>query len=1236
MKKSISLFGKKVRNQRPDDDIIDLDLDYDDDAEYGDSDYADDDDYVGENVEPAVEDEEEDSDEEFEREYGGEEESVDEEADNLECDDDVTIAGAAGQATMSLNSDSAERAEETEDIRDEEYPEERYEDDDAYPGDESREDRYEEDGAYPEEENNEEECYEDADDYPEEESVNPDEEYGERESYRARSAEDLEREAYERGDEPEYDEEYEDYRDDEDYDYDYDDRRGGYDSYEDEESFIARFFGAIRDSSGVEKAAAIVAVILLAGAIGTFSFYSKAMSKTKEIGSFTDVGTSFTVSETVGQSGLIAIADAEKAKAMAAALIQNNGEDPGAGLEFLEDQENAEGVEEEKNVTVKVSLTSVKSDMKIKFTNASTGKLVSNVHFEVTVVNPDGTSITYDDHDMDGIIYKSKLTSGTYKITPVPLSAEYADYTMDTATQSLTIKDTVSMKKVDVSNEIKKESQVNAAVEDTQVETVVESQLKDTVEYVESTKVAEEKPAKTDSAQTAAAQTESTKTEETKTEETKTEQTKTEETKTESTSSTTTTQGTVEGEGEFEFQEIDKSQVVDPTLSGKLEISGKNALSASNTEVYEAKTAMAGNILVARTGMLAAVTDEQQLQLLLEQYAQQQAVAGETREQIQLSTTNITLDVGGYTQITATAPGNVSFSSEDESIVQVAGNGTVVGIAEGTTAVRVSCDGCEDAGVVVTVKKASANTSTSTQDATFSCSTKSLTLKVGEVGKINASSNQTINYQSGDENIAVVTADGQVGGAKEGKTKVIVYVDNAHYAEVEVKVVNANQSNMSLNTTSLKMAVGTMDFIAVTGPKSATFTSSNELVAMVDENGQVAAMSEGTANITITADGYNDAVVKVTVVKKTDKDIKVKSTELITSKGRTVKIELEDSTIKAKFSSGNTSVATVSADGTIKGVGVGIAQIIVSADGYNDAKVGVKIIDNAIQLKDNDGNTVYVKNADGTYRIATVDDYFSGVKFYTKKSSTSSNTNYKYTGWQTIDGKTYYYDKNGNPVTGEQVIQGAKYVFDSNGVLSTQSGTMGIDVSKWNGNIDWDKVKNSGVQFVIIRCGYRGSSEGALIEDPKFRTNIEGALNAGLKVGVYFFTQAVDEVEAVEEASMVLELISGYTISFPIYLDVEASNGRGDNISVSQRTANIKAFCGTIQDSGYRAGVYANKTWLNEKINITSLTNYKIWLAQYAASVTYTKTRYDMWQYTSKGQVPGITGDVDMDILYNN
>ena len=199
--------------------------------------------------------------------------------------------------------------------------------------------------------------------------------------------------------------------------------------------------------------------------------------------------------------------------------------------------------------------------------------------------------------------------------------------------------------------------------------------------------------------------------------------------------------------------------------------------------------------------------------------------------------------------------------------------------------------------------------------------------------------------------------------------------------------------------------------------------------------------------------------------------------------------------------------------------------------------------------------------------------------------------------------------------------------------MVTGSGTMGIDVSKWNGNIDWKAVKNSGVSYVIIRCGYRGSSQGALIQDSKYKQNIEGAINAGLKVGVYFFTQAIDKGEAMEEASMVLDLVKKYKISYPIFLDVEASGGRADKLSKEERTEICKTFCETIQKYGYTAGIYANKTWLNNKLDASALSKYKIWLAQYAAKPSYTGT-YHMWQYKDTGKVSGISGNVDLNISY--
>lgn len=279
--------------------------------------------------------------------------------------------------------------------------------------------------------------------------------------------------------------------------------------------------------------------------------------------------------------------------------------------------------------------------------------------------------------------------------------------------------------------------------------------------------------------------------------------------------------------------------------------------------------------------------------------------------------------------------------------------------------------------------------------------------------------------------------------------------------------------------------------------------------------------------------------------------------------------------------------------------------------------------DTSVKLKDKSGNALYIDSEAKT--PATLKDYGTVSKFYTSP---------QYTGWQTIDGKLYYYGADHKPVTGKQVIGGVMYNFASDGTLKKDSTTRGIDVSKWQANIDWKAVAASGVDFAIIRAGYRGASTGALIEDPYFKKNIAGATKAGIKVGVYFFTQAITEAEAVEEASMAMSLVSGYKLSYPIFIDTEsASNGRANGLGKSERTAIVNAFCRTVASGGYKPGVYASKSWYNNQLKASSLSSYCIWVAQYNSECTY-GGKYNMWQYSDKGKVPGIKGNVDMNISY--
>ena len=245
----------------------------------------------------------------------------------------------------------------------------------------------------------------------------------------------------------------------------------------------------------------------------------------------------------------------------------------------------------------------------------------------------------------------------------------------------------------------------------------------------------------------------------------------------------------------------------------------------------------------------------------------------------------------------------------------------------------------------------------------------------------------------------------------------------------------------------------------------------------------------------------------------------------------------------------------------------------------------------------------------------------------------SETTEYIYTGWQEIDGNTYYYDPGTHqPVTGQQVIQGNVYSFGADGVLNRTA--RGVDVSKFQGTIDWNAVKADGIDFAIIRCGYRGYGSGKLVEDSTFRQNIQGATAAGLKVGVYFYSQAINEEEAVEEASMVLSLVGGYSLPMGVYYDTEQVGtdvGRADGISAAQRTACAVAFCETIRNAGYTAGVYSYASWFYNALNFANISKYRIWIAQYRDTLSF-NYRYNIWQYTSKGSVKGISKPVDMNI----
>ncbi len=728
-------------------------------------------------------------------------------------------------------------------------------------------------------------------------------------------------------------------------------------------------------------------------------------------------------------------------------------------------------------INVQMNFSSIEKDLKIKFVNKETGKLISNVPFSITITDPDGSAVMWSDDDMDGIIYKKNLTPGQYRLMMNALTDEkYKSYCLVATEQKTEVKKEIEYKKVDVSDEVKTESQINVAKEDTKInDTLVESYLQDTVACVEST-------------------------------------------------STMIT-----------YTEVAKSNIPDPMT-----------------------LAMGGSFV--RLSQENPGTEPQPVPPTAEPSIEPSAEAP-TEPPVQPTDPPAT-------EPPATAP-------------------PVQPVDPPPTAPPVI--------------PAEPPTPTPTEAPT------------------------------------PAPTEAPTPAPTEAPTPTPVPV---------IYVGRIDPASKALTVGGQFTVTAACDGVTI---QNISWTSSNSAAVTVDGNGTVTAVAATQQPVLISyeasgVDGAGNAVSGLTascsVTVSAAKNLKLdKATELVYTGAAinlTATLENGADTDVLTVESSDPNVARAEISGrtvTVTGLGAGTANITVKYTENNNTISAVCTVtvkqnpreNRSTLLKDKDGNELYVQE-NNNYRQAFYADYYTFDKFFKKGEAI-------YTGWQTINGAVKYFDINGNAVTGEQVIQGVKYNFASDGTLTMGSGTMGIDVSRWNGNIDWNAVKNSGVSYVIIRCGYRGSSQGTLIVDPMFQNNIRGATDAGLKVGVYFFTQAIDKVEAVEEASMVLDLIKNYRISYPVFLDVESSGGRADGISKETRTEVCKTFCQTIQNGGYTAGIYANKTWLTEKIDPGQLGAYKIWLAQYASVPTYTG-RYDMWQYMSTGKVSGITGNVDLNLSY--
>lgn len=255
-----------------------------------------------------------------------------------------------------------------------------------------------------------------------------------------------------------------------------------------------------------------------------------------------------------------------------------------------------------------------------------------------------------------------------------------------------------------------------------------------------------------------------------------------------------------------------------------------------------------------------------------------------------------------------------------------------------------------------------------------------------------------------------------------------------------------------------------------------------------------------------------------------------------------------------------------------------------------------------------------------------------------EQSSSSKPSPFPDNGWYVKDGKKYY-NYQGSPVTGWQVIGGRRYQFAKNGALNTRTG---IDVSTFQGTINWNKVKADGIDFAMIRIGFRGYGTGKLMKDSRFEENYRGAKAAGMEIGVYFYTQAITREEAVQEAEFVLEILKTHPIDGPVAYDMEGWSNPDDDprcddpsITNQDRTNFCLDFARTIQAAGYRPQIYTYYSYAYNKLNMGQISGkYSIWIADYSKGITNFGYNYDVWQYTSSGTVDGISTRVDMNVSF--
>ena len=235
-------------------------------------------------------------------------------------------------------------------------------------------------------------------------------------------------------------------------------------------------------------------------------------------------------------------------------------------------------------------------------------------------------------------------------------------------------------------------------------------------------------------------------------------------------------------------------------------------------------------------------------------------------------------------------------------------------------------------------------------------------------------------------------------------------------------------------------------------------------------------------------------------------------------------------------------------------------------------------------------------------------------------------------------GSTRYYEimkdvpKNDYALNDNLVSENGMLTYKDN----KRESVKGVDLSKYNGTVDFAKLKDAGIGFAMLRLGSRGYGTGKIALDEKFVEYAQNAQVSGISIGAYFYSQAVNETEAIEEANYIVGAVSGFNLKYPIAIDIEKvtqDEARTDKLTSKERTAIVKSFCDAVRGYGYKPIIYATKEMMITGLDIEELSDYDVWLSDETNPTDY-PYRFSMWQYNTKGKIDGITGDIDLDISF--